>query len=135
MKDPLIDQIEERGRKSTSIVLTNRAFSVPIEGKNPYLNNKISTCKYNALTFLPKNFFEQFQKLANVYFIIVAILQSIPDISNSGGYPSILLPLGLVVMVTATKDALEDSKRRKSDDEENNRTTLIRKNGTWQKVS
>ena len=129
MKDPLIDQIEERGRKSTSIVLTNRAFSVPIEGKNPYLNNKISTCKYNALTFLPKNLYEQFNKLANIYFLILAVLQSIPVISNSGGIPSILLPLSIVLFISGFKDLMEDRKRKKSDLEENNRKVLKRVSG------
>ena len=32
--------------------------------------NKISTSKYNFITFLPKNLFEQFSKLANLYFLV-----------------------------------------------------------------
>ena len=72
---------------------------------------------------------EQFHKLANVYFVIIAILQSIPDISNSGGVPNILLPLGLVLLISGIKDYLEDRKRKKSDNEENNRIALVRKNG------
>jgi hypothetical protein len=39
----------------------------------------------------------------------------------SGGIPNILLPLTFVVVVSAVKDALEDSKRKKSDREENER--------------
>jgi len=38
-------------------------------------NNYISTSKYNAFTFLPKNLFEQFQRIANAYFLILMILQ------------------------------------------------------------
>ena len=102
---------------------------MPIEGINPYILNYISTSKYNAITFLPKNLMEQFHKLANVYFVIIAILQSIPDISNSGGVPNILLPLGLVLLISGIKDYLEDRKRKKSDNEENNRIALVRKNG------
>jgi phospholipid-transporting ATPase len=86
------------------------------------------------ITFLPKNLAEQFQKLANVYFVIIAILQSIPDISNSGGVPNILLPLGLVLTISGIKDLLEDRKRKKSDEEENNRKTFIRKNGSWDEI-
>ena len=33
-------------------------------------NNKISTGKYNVITFLPKNLFEQFSKMANMYFLV-----------------------------------------------------------------
>jgi hypothetical protein len=33
-------------------------------------NNKISTNKYNFVTFFPLNLFEQFTKVANVYFLV-----------------------------------------------------------------
>lgn len=140
MKENLIDKslddssLEERTRRSTTLVSTNREIKFPIEGPNLFLKNAISTSKYNAITFLPKNLMEQFQKMANVYFIIIAILQSIPDISNSGGIPNILLPLGLVLTISGIKDLLEDRKRKKSDEEENNRSVLYRKNGTWESI-
>ena len=38
-------------------------------------NNYISTSKYNLITFFPKNLFEQFQRLANAYFLVLLILQ------------------------------------------------------------
>ena len=38
-------------------------------------NNYISTSKYNVLTFLPKNLFEQFKRIANAYFLCLLILQ------------------------------------------------------------
>ena len=40
-------------------------------------NNRIKTSKYSALTFLPLNLFEQFQRLANFYFLCLLILQVI----------------------------------------------------------
>ena len=73
--------------------------------------------------------FEQFQKSANVYFLIIAILQSVPQISVTGGIPNILLPLSFVLFVSATKDLFEDIKRSKSDKEENMRMTLKRVEG------
>ena len=36
--------------------------------------NTISTTKYNAITWLPKSLFEQFRRLANLYFLIISIL-------------------------------------------------------------
>lgn len=33
-------------------------------------SNKISTSKYNVVTFLPMNLFEQFSKAANLYFLV-----------------------------------------------------------------
>lgn len=38
-------------------------------------DNRIKTAKYNAFTFLPTNLFEQFQRFANAYFLVLLILQ------------------------------------------------------------
>ena len=40
-----------------------------------FQNNHIKTSKYRLLTFLPLNLFEQFQRLANFYFLCLLILQ------------------------------------------------------------
>lgn len=40
-----------------------------------FQNNYIKTSKYNILTFIPQNLFEQFQRLANFYFLCLLILQ------------------------------------------------------------
>lgn len=37
--------------------------------------NAIKTAKYNIITFLPRNLFEQFSRLANAYFLFLLILQ------------------------------------------------------------
>ena len=39
----------------------------------------------------------------------------IPQISISGGFPVIFIPLSIVVSVSALKDLFEDLKRKKSD--------------------
>ena len=38
-------------------------------------NNKISTSKYTLLNFIPKILLEQFSKMANIYFLIIAVMQ------------------------------------------------------------
>jgi len=38
-------------------------------------DNCIKTAKYNVFTFLPINLFEQFQRFANAYFLVLLILQ------------------------------------------------------------
>ena len=130
MKEELL-----RDRKESTIIFNERILKLPIQDYRLYKPNKISTCKYNILTFLPKNLFIQLQKLANIYFLIVAVLQSIPEISNSDGIPNILLPLSLVLTVSAVRDLLEDRKRRRSDLEENSRTSLKMTDGIWQQTS
>jgi len=48
----------------------------------------------------------------------------IPQISNSQGRPTILMPLGFVVLVSMIKDIIEDSKRHSSDNRENSSKVL-----------
>lgn len=87
--------------------------------------NKISTSKYTFVNCIPKIIFEQFSKMANLYFLLIAIMQSINEISISQGKPVILLPLSVVVIINGIKDFMEDWKRKKSDDEENTRSCRI----------
>ena len=111
---------------------SERIITFPAKFPSTFAQNSITTCKYNVLTFLPKNLWYQFQKLANIYFVIIAILQVIPQISVSNGVPNILLPLAFVLAISAGKDYLEDLNRRKSDNEENNRKTLLWNNGAFE---
>eukprot|EP00357_Protocruzia_adherens_P031663 CAMPEP_0115028812 /NCGR_PEP_ID=MMETSP0216-20121206/36574_1 /TAXON_ID=223996 /ORGANISM="Protocruzia adherens, Strain Boccale" /LENGTH=1250 /DNA_ID=CAMNT_0002405169 /DNA_START=45 /DNA_END=3797 /DNA_ORIENTATION=- len=104
-----------------------RCFDLQIqkgEQATLFMKNKISTAKYNVITFLPKNLWEQFHKLANVYFLVIAVMQVIPQISITDGQPLILVPLVLVLAISAIKDLIEDLKRHKSDNEENTKKVL-----------
>ena len=87
--------------------------------------NFISTSKYTWYNFIPKILYEQFSKMSNIYFIIIAILQCFKEISNADGKPIILMPLCVVVLVNSIKDFYEDWKRKRSDDEENNRKVEV----------
>uniref|UniRef100_A0A8D3EGA5 Phospholipid-transporting ATPase n=1 Tax=Scophthalmus maximus TaxID=52904 RepID=A0A8D3EGA5_SCOMX len=79
-----------------------------------YKSNKIRTTKYSLLSFLPKNLFEQLHRLANVYFIFLAALNFIPLVEAF--QPEIaLVPVMLVLLVTAVKDIWEDYRRFKFD--------------------
>ena len=84
-------------------------------------DNKIITSKYNFLTFLPLNLLLQFSKLANLYFLLLAIMECFPAISDSGGVPVLAVPLTFVVGISMIKDIYEDYLRHRSDKEENNR--------------
>lgn len=85
------------------------------------MSNQVRTSKYNCLTFLPYNLFEQFSKMANLYFLIVFALQLIPvpEIYSLSDAILTIMPLSFVVLVSMIKDAFEDGKRKKSDKEEN----------------
>uniref|UniRef100_A0A668ATZ3 Phospholipid-transporting ATPase n=1 Tax=Myripristis murdjan TaxID=586833 RepID=A0A668ATZ3_9TELE len=86
----------------------------------PPQGNAIKTYKYNVLTFLPLNLFEQFKRAANLYFLGLLILQVIPQISTLPWYTT-LVPLVLVLSITAMKDLVDDLARHRMDKEINNR--------------
>ncbi|XP_054234838.1 putative phospholipid-transporting ATPase IM isoform X5 [Homo sapiens] len=92
--------------------------------KFQYADNRIHTSKYNILTFLPINLFEQFQRVANAYFLCLLILQLIPEISSLTWFTTIV-PLVLVITMTAVKDATDDYFRHKSDNQVNNRQSEV----------
>jgi phospholipid-transporting ATPase len=92
-------------------------------GDNPtllYGNNKITTSKYSPLTFFPHNLFFQITKTANIYFILITILQTIKPISLSGGIPTMLVTLVFVIVTSMIKDFIESYKLWKRDSLENN---------------
>uniref|UniRef100_A0ABI7Y3D3 Phospholipid-transporting ATPase n=1 Tax=Felis catus TaxID=9685 RepID=A0ABI7Y3D3_FELCA len=92
--------------------------------KFQYADNCIHTSKYNILTFLPINLFEQFQRVANAYFLFLLILQLIPEISSLTWFTT-MVPLVLVITMTAVKDATDDYFRHKSDNQVNNRLSEV----------
>ncbi|XP_076592980.1 phospholipid-transporting ATPase ID [Chaetodon auriga] len=99
--------------------------------KFQYASNCIMTSKYNIITFLPVNLFEQFQEVANTYFLFLLILQLIPQISSLSWFTTIV-PLALVLCITAVKDATDDYFRHKSDNQVNNRQSQVLIRGSLQ---
>ena len=88
--------------------------NAPVNAANKWVDNHISTAKYNVATFLPKFLLEQFSKYANLFFLFTAVLQQIPNVSPTSRYTTIV-PLGLVLLVSAIKELVEDYKRKTSD--------------------
>jgi len=86
-------------------------------------DNVVHTTKYNAVTFFPKSMYEQYRRLANVYFTVVAGLSLNPDISPVNPFTTIS-PLCLVLGISIAKEAIEDAKRRAADAELNSRKVL-----------
>ncbi|KAI8058138.1 hypothetical protein BDF22DRAFT_724944 [Syncephalis plumigaleata] len=102
-----------------------RTFYVNDPAKNAqykFLHNRISTAKYNFITFLPKFLYEQFSKYANLFFLFTASVQQIEDVSPTNRW-STAIPLACVLVATAIKEIMEDRKRHISDFETNARYT------------
>ncbi|XP_036321777.1 probable phospholipid-transporting ATPase IIA isoform X2 [Rhagoletis pomonella] len=80
--------------------------------------NEIRNQKYNVITFLPLVLFEQFRFFLNLYFLLMALSQFIPDIRI--GYPYTYWgPLSFVLMVTIGREAVDDLRRHQRDHEVN----------------
>ncbi|XP_011498077.1 PREDICTED: probable phospholipid-transporting ATPase IA [Ceratosolen solmsi marchali] len=96
-----------------------------------YKNNHISTAKYSLLSFIPSFLFEQFRRYSNCFFLFIALMQQIPDVSPTGRYTT-LVPLIFILSVSALKEIVEDIKRHKADDEINMREVEVLRDGRWQ---
>ncbi|KAL2319987.1 hypothetical protein Fmac_028956 [Flemingia macrophylla] len=92
--------------------------------KYEFSGNEIRTSRYTLVTFLPKNLFIQFHRVAYLYFLAIAALNQLPPLAVFGRTVS-LFPLLFVLCVTAIKDGYEDWRRHRSDSKENNRESLV----------
>ncbi|GMM32372.1 aminophospholipid-translocating P4-type ATPase [Martiniozyma asiatica (nom. inval.)] len=92
--------------------------------KLKYVDNHISTTKYNIFTFLPKFLFEQFSKYANLFFLFTSIIQQVPSVTPTNRYTTIGT-LCIVLFVSAVKEVSEDYKRASSDSELNSSRVLV----------
>eukprot|EP00252_Welwitschia_mirabilis_P016484 TRINITY_DN3634_c0_g1_i2.p1 TRINITY_DN3634_c0_g1~~TRINITY_DN3634_c0_g1_i2.p1 ORF type:complete len:369 (+),score=47.07 TRINITY_DN3634_c0_g1_i2:263-1369(+) len=97
-----------------------------------YKGNSVSTTKYNILTFLPKGLFEQFRRVANLYFLSISVLSTTP-ISPVSPITNVL-PLSLVLCVSLIKEAFEDWKRFLNDKVVNSTAAEVLQDGQWIEV-
>uniref|UniRef100_A0A670J5J9 Phospholipid-transporting ATPase n=1 Tax=Podarcis muralis TaxID=64176 RepID=A0A670J5J9_PODMU len=120
-KTSLADQEEVR-----TIFINQPQFS-------KFCNNHVSTAKYNLITFLPRFLYSQFRRAANAFFLFIALLQQIPDVSPTGRYTT-LVPLLFILIVAAVKEIIEDIKRHKADNAVNKKKIQVLRNGAWEIV-
>ncbi|TIA90033.1 hypothetical protein E3P99_01747 [Wallemia hederae] len=87
-----------------------------------YPRNKVRTAKYTLVTFIPKNLLEQFRRVANIYFLLLVILQIFPIFGATTPQVA-MLPLVAILVITAIKDAIEDYRRNVLDNQVNQSVT------------
>ncbi|KAI8331922.1 hypothetical protein BC941DRAFT_359902 [Chlamydoabsidia padenii] len=102
------------------IYINNSAANEPSQ----FLHNRVSTAKYNIISFLPKFLYVEFSKSANLFFLFISGIQQIPNISPTSRWTT-LVPLVIVLLITAIKEILEDYGVHKSDHELNGRKCKI----------
>ncbi|KAI7460085.1 phospholipid-translocating P-type ATPase [Hortaea werneckii] len=117
-----VDEEEEKpGKRSiyVNIPLPDSARDEDGKPKQNFKRNKIRTAKYTPISFIPKNLWLQFHNVANIYFLFIVILSffSVFGVDNPG---LSAVPLIVIVVVTAIKDAIEDWRRTVLDNQLNN---------------
>lgn len=123
-----------RKESQTRLVRSNLLLLPEAEAEKPkrtsLASNRLKTTKYTALSFLPKNLFEQFHRLANVYFVFIALLNFAPAV-NAFQPELALAPVLFILAVTAIKDLWEDYSRYLSDKEINHMECLVYSRSGW----
>ncbi|RIA85722.1 hypothetical protein C1645_361307 [Glomus cerebriforme] len=90
----------------------------------PFINNSITTSRYTFYNFLPKQIYAQFSRIANVYFLFVAVIQTIPGWSPTGQFTT-LIPLASFMSVSIAHEGFDDIRRHKQDKVENNKESSV----------
>ncbi|CAJ0863299.1 14311_t:CDS:2 [Entrophospora sp. SA101] len=129
------DSIHQAAQRFSTMILgtnmdeENRLIVIDPDSKNPlidprtkkpFITNFITTSRYNICTFLPKQLYAQFSKVANIYFLFVAILQTIPNYSPTGQFTTII-PLSVFIIIAMAHEGFDDYRRHKHDNVENNK--------------
>nr|XP_055102993.1 phospholipid-transporting ATPase IK-like isoform X2 [Symphalangus syndactylus] len=135
-------QDEDRNSAFTwEVQANNRAYNAQFKEKvflcwrrKKYKTNVVRTAKYSFFSFLPLNLYEQFHRVSNLYFLLIIILQSIPDISTLPWF-SLGAPMVCLLFIRAARDLVDDIGRHKSDRAINNRPCqiLMGKSFKWKK--
>lgn len=103
-----VARVEDR---TFSVAGGKSTFPLNDKGRSPDYatsTNCVISSKYTLITFLPKNLFEQFSNLANLYFLLVGVFQIVPQFSTTDGNPTMYQPLAFIVFVSALRAAKED---------------------------
>lgn len=124
----------------------NKDDSANFEGRKIYINNSnlnkikyrmsnnyVRTAKYTMYDFFPKALLYQFNRIANVYFLLIAIIQSIRLLSPLNPITAIA-PFVLVIAVSLIREGLEDYWRHVSDDKENSTPATRWSHNNWEIV-
>ncbi|KAG3293691.1 ATPase phospholipid transporting 9B (putative), transcript variant X7 [Ictidomys tridecemlineatus] len=90
----------------------------PEKSEEKHPRNSIKNQKYNVFTFIPGVLYEQFKFFLNLYFLVVSCSQFVPALKIGYLY-TYWAPLGFVLAVTITREAIDEFRRFQRDKEVN----------------
>ncbi|TVY54616.1 putative phospholipid-transporting ATPase NEO1 [Lachnellula cervina] len=97
---------------------SSRSVSVGTTQTARFPANAVSNAKYTPISFLPRTLYNEFSFFFNMYFLLVALSQAIPQL-RIGYLSTYIVPLAFVLAITLGKEAFDDIQRRKRDNEAN----------------
>ncbi len=98
-----------------------------------YTTNAISTTKYGVLSFVPLFLYEQFQNYTNCFFLLISIIQQFPEASSLGRFTTVI-PLCIILAISAAKEILEDLHRHRDDKKVNQKTVEVFRELRWMRL-
>ncbi|XP_059294143.1 probable phospholipid-transporting ATPase 8 isoform X2 [Lycium ferocissimum] len=133
MKCSIKEEHSQIGKSGFSRIVYCNDPDNPEQLQLKYRGNYVSTTKYTAINYIPKSLFEQFRRVANIYFLVVACVSFSPLAPYTAS--SILAPLLVVIGATMAKEGIEDWRRKRQDIEANNRkVNVYTENHTFQET-
>lgn len=111
------NQDEELGKEEDD-PSASRLVAVGSSQATRFPPNIISNAKYTAWSFLPVTLYNEFSFFFNMYFLLVALSQAIPQL-RIGYLSTYIAPLAFVLVITLGKEAYDDIERRRRDNEAN----------------
>ncbi|XP_049950032.1 phospholipid-transporting ATPase IF-like isoform X1 [Schistocerca serialis cubense] len=135
VEEQSLDEESGDGNRVSSVGDTRSVWigGAPATGERiKYPDNRVISAKYSPWNFLPKNLFEQFRRIANFYFLCIAIISL--SIESPVSPLTSILPLVFVIVVTMVKQGYEDWLRHCADREVNGALVTVIRNGCAQKV-
>ena len=96
----------------------DRVISVGSAQSARFPSNAISNAKYSPWSFVPVTLYNEFSLFLNMYFLLVALSQIIPQL-RIGYLSTYIFPLAFVLTISLGKEAYDDIIRRRRDAEAN----------------
>ena len=120
--------------KKNQILIKNKKIEITEETKeNLKKSNLVSTTMYNFFTFLPLSLYNQLSQFTNLYFVILSIISTFPNISTMNPF-AFWVPVIFILLFSMSFDWYQDSKRFFSDRKINNKKIMIIRNGIILKI-
>ncbi|KAK9449646.1 uncharacterized protein V1518DRAFT_414280 [Limtongia smithiae] len=92
--------------------------------ERPYVSNIIVSSIYNRYNWLPLLVFAQFSKVANIYFLVISILQMVPNWSTTGRYNTFVTFM-IFTGIAMAREGFDDWQRHRQDASENNKEARV----------